>query len=140
MIAVASLTVFPRSPPPPLMALWGFPPRWLSGKEFACQCRRLRRLGFDPWVGKIPWSRKWQPIPVFSPAKFLEQRNLVGLQSREGVTESDMSEHTCMHPHISLYSLFSIQWPGSMPDFVTPHLSISIHLASPWPANPTRSV
>ena len=24
---------------------------------------RIRR--FDPWVGKIPWSRKWQPTPVF---------------------------------------------------------------------------
>ena len=37
-------------------------PRWLSGKESTCQCRRLRRHGFDPWVGKIPWSRKWQSI------------------------------------------------------------------------------
>ena len=43
--------------------------RWLSGKEPACQCRRLRRLGFDPWVGKIPWSRKWQPTPVFLPGE-----------------------------------------------------------------------
>ena len=34
-------------------------PRWLTGKESACQCRRHRRLGFDPWVRKIPWSRKW---------------------------------------------------------------------------------
>ena len=37
-------------------------PGGLSGKESACQCRRCR---FDPWVGKIPWSRKWQPMPVF---------------------------------------------------------------------------
>ena len=29
-------------------------PRWLSGKESACQCRRC---GFDPWVGKIPWRK-----------------------------------------------------------------------------------
>ena len=29
-------------------------PRWLSGKEFACQCRRYRRFGFDPQVGKMP--------------------------------------------------------------------------------------
>ena len=36
--------------------------RWLSGKESACQCRRC---GFDPWVGKIPWRKKWQPTPVF---------------------------------------------------------------------------
>ena len=34
-------------------------PRWLSGRESACQCKRRR---FDPWVGKIPWRRKWQPF------------------------------------------------------------------------------
>ena len=34
--------------------------RWLSGKESACQCRRSKRLGFDPWIGKIPW--KWKPL------------------------------------------------------------------------------
>ena len=44
--------------------LWGLP-WWLSGKESACQCRRCRRHGFDPWVEKIPWRRKWQPTPVF---------------------------------------------------------------------------
>ena len=45
-------------------------PWWLSGKESACQCRRHRRRGFDPWVGKIPWRKKWQPTPVFLPGKF----------------------------------------------------------------------
>ena len=30
-------------------------------------CRRCR---FDPWIGKIPWRRKWQPTPVFLPEKF----------------------------------------------------------------------
>ena len=39
--------------------------RWLRGKESGCQCRRHCRLGLDPWVRKIPWSRKWQPTPVF---------------------------------------------------------------------------
>jgi len=33
-----------------------------GGKESVCQCRRGR---FDPWVGKNPWRRKWQPTPVF---------------------------------------------------------------------------
>ena len=33
--------------------------------------------GFDPWVGKIPWRRKWQPAPVFLPGKFHGQRSLV---------------------------------------------------------------
>ena len=32
-----------------------------DGKEFTCQCRRYWRLGFDPWVRKISWRRKWQP-------------------------------------------------------------------------------
>ena len=47
----------------------------LSGKESACQCRRL---GFNPWVKKIPWRRKWQSTPVFSPGKSHGQRSLVG--------------------------------------------------------------
>ena len=38
--------------------------RWPSGKESACQCRRCKRLGFNPWVRKMPWSRKWQPNPL----------------------------------------------------------------------------
>ena len=42
-------------------------PRWLSGKESACQYRRHR---FDPWVRKIPWKSKWQLTPVFLPGKF----------------------------------------------------------------------
>ena len=50
-------------------------PRWLSGKESACQCRRL---GFDPWVGKILWRRKWQPIPAVLLGEFNGQRSLIG--------------------------------------------------------------
>ena len=49
-------------------------PRWLSGKESTCQSRRH---GFDPWVEKIPWRRKWHPTPVFLPGKSHRQRNLV---------------------------------------------------------------
>ena len=50
----------------------------ISGKESACQCRRHKKHGFDPWVGKIPWRWKWQPTPVFLPRKFHGQRSLVG--------------------------------------------------------------
>ena len=38
-----------------LITLSGLP-WWVSGKESTCQCRRC---GFDPWVGKIPWRKKW---------------------------------------------------------------------------------
>ena len=43
---------------------------WLSGKESSCQCRRR---GFDPWVRKIPWKRKWQPTPIFLPGKPMDR-------------------------------------------------------------------
>ena len=48
---------------------------WLSGKESACQ---FRRLEFNPRVRKSPWRRKWQPTPVFLPRKSNGQRILVG--------------------------------------------------------------
>ena len=50
-------------------------PRWLSGKEFACQCRRHR---FSLWVRKTPWRRKWQPTPVLLPGKSFRHRSLAG--------------------------------------------------------------
>ena len=49
-----------------------------SGKEPACQCWRCQRQGFDPWVGKTPWRRAWQPTPVFLPGEFRGQRSMVG--------------------------------------------------------------
>ena len=61
-------------------------PRWLSGIESTCRCRRCRRHGFDPWVGKIPWSRKWQSTPVFLLGESHGQRTLVDYI--HGVTQS----------------------------------------------------
>ena len=55
------------------------------------QCRKHRRLGFNPWVGKIPWRRKWQPTPLFLPEKSLGQRNLAGY-SPKGLKGSDTTE------------------------------------------------
>ena len=66
-------------------------PRWLSGKDSACHWRRFRRCGFNPWVRKIPWRRKWHPLPVLLPGKFYGQRSLVGY-SPCGCKESDRTE------------------------------------------------
>ena len=38
----------------------------------------MQEIRFDPWVGKIPWRKKWQPTPVFLPGKSHGQRSLVG--------------------------------------------------------------
>ena len=50
-------------------------PFWLSGKESFCQFKRCR---FNPWVGKIPWRKKWQPTLVFLPRRYHGQRTLAG--------------------------------------------------------------
>ena len=68
--------------------------RWRSSKVSTCQSRRCRRHGFNPCVGKIPWSRKWQSIPVFLPGKVHGQKSL-SCYSPWGFKESDMTKHTC---------------------------------------------
>ena len=50
-------------------------PWWLSSKESPCQ---FRRLGFHPWVGKIPWRNKWESTPVLLPGESYGQRSLAG--------------------------------------------------------------
>ena len=60
---------------------------------------QCRRLGFEPWVRKIPWRRKWQPTPEFLSGKSHEQRSLAIVH---GVTESVTTElltHTRAHTH-----------------------------------------
>ena len=68
----------PRSPPLESDSLSTEPPGrpWYdaSCKESVCQCRRHKRCRFDPWVGKIPWRRKWQPTPVGSCLKNSKDR------------------------------------------------------------------
>ena len=59
---------------------WGLPGD-TNGKELACQCRRHKRLGFNPWVGKVPWRRAWQPTPVFLPRESPGTEEPGGLQS-----------------------------------------------------------
>ena len=66
-------------------------PRGVSGKEPACQCRRHNRHGFDPWVGRIPWRRKWHPLQY----SFLGNPKDRGAWQAtvHGVAESDMTGH-----------------------------------------------
>ena len=70
---------------------WGFP-GGTSGKE----CRRHKRCRFNPWVGKIPWSREWRPTPVFLPGESHGQRSLAGYGPRGG-KESDSSKRLSTH-------------------------------------------
>ena len=47
-------------------------PWWLSGKESACDAGDL---GSIPGLGRFPWRRKWQPIPVFLPGEKKKKAN-----------------------------------------------------------------
>ena len=62
-----------------------------GGKEPACQCKRRKRPGFNPWVGKIRWRRKWQPTPVYLPGESHGQRSLASPRLW-GCKESDMTK------------------------------------------------
>ena len=43
----------------------------------------IRDSASNPWVGKIPWRRKWQPTPVFLPGESHGQRSLAGYSPRD---------------------------------------------------------
>ena len=59
--------------------------------------------GSDPWLGKIPWRRKWQLTPVFLSGKFSGQRRLVGyapwdLKELDTTKQLNSSSSTIPHP------------------------------------------
>ena len=83
-----------------------------SGKEPACQCRRHERHGFNPWVGKIPWRREWQPTPVFLLGESHGPRILAGYRPW-GYKELDTTEAT---------EQYSTKW-----------LSSRAHIKPAWP-------
>ena len=66
--------------------------------------------GFDPWVRKMLWKRKWQPTPVLLPGKFHGQSSLVGY-SPWGRKESDTTErlHSLIVIDIDVILLLYIQ-------------------------------
>ena len=70
----------------------GFP-GGTSDKELTCQCRRHKRCRFDPWVGKIPWRRAWQPTPVFLPDDLMD-RGAWWATFRRGGKELNTTEAT----------------------------------------------
>ena len=70
ILTIFSWSVRPMQPQSPL----DFPGS-SDGKGICLQCGRP---GFDIWVGKIPWRRKWQPTPVFLTGESPGQRSLAG--------------------------------------------------------------
>ena len=82
----------------PTPVVQGFP-AGSAGKESTCN---EGDLGSIPGPGKIPWRRKWQPTPVFSPGESHGQRSLVGRMGTHvhGVVESDRTEQLTHTPTV----------------------------------------
>ena len=93
-------------------------PWWLSNKDSAYQCRRHV---FDPWIGKIPWRRKWKLTPVFLSGKSHRQRRLAGYNpwghkesnttERLTLLSSQLTKHQKqLHPSATTYAMYLEQF------------------------------
>ena len=67
------------------------------GKEPTCQYREHKKCGLDPWVIKIPWRRKWQPIPVLLPGESHGQRSLLQSMGSQRVRHAELLTYL-QHP------------------------------------------
>ena len=125
----------------------GFP-RWLSGKDSACQCRKC---GFHPWVGKFPGEGNGNPVssPIPLPGEPHEQRSLEGFRP-SGRKESDTTEHdssSCYwtswllpifppnrHGHLMVMNTEQGRWRGSLSECWVQILILILtsHEMGPW--------
>ena len=87
-----------------------------------------KRPGFDPWVGKIPWSRAWQSTPVFLPGESHGRRSLVGY-SPWGHKELDMTERLSTGKHKRFLASSRKQIKTKHNTFCKFYLILSLH---PW--------
>ena len=79
----------------------------------------LRETWFDPWIGKIPWRRAWQPTPVFLPEESPQTEKPGGLQSMGSQRvryDSAIKQHT--HTQYIFYNshaiLIGVRWYNSL--------------------------
>ena len=108
-----------------------------SGKEPTCQFRKHKTLGFDPWVGKVPWRRAQQPTPVFWPGESHRQRSLTGMKftdcsSLKSFFFKNKQKNTTFLDKIHVDKQFSVYAKKSLGKFIvnTGLLLLSIHISS----------
>ena len=94
--------------------------------QMVSTCLQCGRPRFDPWVGKIPWRRKWQPTPVLLPEKSHGQRSLVDY-SPWGCKESDTQQFHTLTKQAILHQASCSTW-GSVPTNSAPFSPLS-HLS-----------
>ena len=100
---------------------WGGFPGGSAGKEHACQFRRCKRHRFSPWIGKILWRRKCNPLQYSCLENFMDRG--AWWATVQGCKESDTTKHACARTHthtqrtlwshnLSLGMLVLSTWPG----------------------------
>ena len=73
-------------------------PGGASGKQSACQCRRHKRRGFDPWVRKIPWRRAGNPLQYSCLENPMDRGAWwVTVHSVAKLDTTEVTWHTCLH-------------------------------------------
>ena len=82
----------------------------VNGEETTRQCRRRKRCGFSPRVGKIPWRTPWPPTPVFLPGESYGQRRLGGYGPWGRRVRQDCSDSARMHAWTSQPSVPWFSW------------------------------
>ena len=102
LTSVSLLCWFPCSGCPSFFSIWQNltilrPTSGITSFEATRQCRRRRRCECDPWVGKIPWRRKWQPTPVFLAwiIPWTEEPGKLQSMGSQKVRRDSATEHAC---------------------------------------------
>ena len=123
-----------------LVRLWGNKRACSRGKEHTCQCRRHEKLGFYPWVRKIPWRRAWHSTLVFLPGESLWTGEPGGLQSIESQRVGhDCSDLACTHAQGNrnlIYYWWIVKWCRALCKTVWQFIK-NIDRATMWLGNST---
>ena len=86
-------------------------------------CLQCGRPEFNPWVGKIPWRRKWQPTPVLLPGQSHGRRSLVGYHPRVTKSQTRLSDFTFTFTLLQYYESY---WIRSYPTLVWTSLTVQL--------------
>ena len=118
----------------------GFP-SGASGKEPACQCRRLKRHELNAWVRKIPWRRAWQPTQ-YSAWRNPMDRGAWGLTFYRVAKSWTLLKHLGTHSHANVEIFTPLHKveimpkesvsQSVMPDSLRPHGLQPTRLLCPW--------